>query len=117
MYPFVPITTLVQIFGRNLLDSEESIPIVRELAGLEIKPFECVATVAEITAALALAISKLKNNSQPLPPVLQYALRHIPGVNESQSASSLLAAYGPHRIPQEFESFLTKALNDSPRSL
>jgi UDP-N-acetyl-alpha-D-muramoyl-L-alanyl-L-glutamate epimerase len=117
MYPFVPSAALVSIFGRNLLDSEESIPIVRELAGLEIKPFECVATVAETTAALALAITQFKNNSQHLPPVLQYAVRHIPGVNETHSASMLLAAYGPHRIPQEFESFLTKALKESPRSL
>jgi hypothetical protein len=117
MYPFLPTAQLVKIFGRNLLDFEESIPIVRELAGLEIKPFECVATVAEITAALALAITKLKNNSQHLSPVLEYAIRHIPGVNETGTASSLLAAYGPHRLPQEFESCLTKALKESPRSL
>ncbi len=117
MYPFVPVPVLVKIFGRNLLDSETAIPIVRELAGLEMKPFECVATVAEITAALALAITKVKNDSQPLPLLLQYAIRHIPGVNETKSASTLLAAYGPDRIPQEFENFLTKALKESPRSL
>jgi len=117
MYPFVERTALVKIFGRDLFHSDETVPIVREMAGFEIKPFECVATTGEIVAALALAITKLKNNSEPLPPVLQYAARHIPGVNEIAAAAALLAAYGPHRIPQELESFVTRALNESPRSL
>ena len=117
MYPFVERTALAKIFGRDLFNSEETIPIMREMAGFEIKPFECVATTGEIIAALALAITKLKNNSEPLPPVLQYAVRHIPGVNEIESASALLAAYGPHRIPQGLESFVTRALKESPRSL
>ena len=117
MYPFVGRDALLKIFGRDLFDSDDTIPILRELAGFEIKPFECVATTGEIVAALALAITRLKNNSEPLPPVLQYAVQHIPSVNDITPASALLAAYGPHRIPQEFESFLTKALNESPRSL
>ncbi len=117
MYPFVSSGTPVKIFGHDLFYSDETVPILRELAGFEIKPFECVATTGEIVAALGLAITKLKNNSEPLPPVLQYAVQHIPGVNDITAASKLLAAYGPHRIPQEFESFLTKALNESPRSL
>ena len=110
MYPFVPTGALSKIFGRDLFYSEETIPILRELAGLEIKPFECVATTNEIIAALALAIAELRKNSQPLPPVLQYAVRYIPGVNETVAASVLLTGYGPHRIPQEFENFLTTAL-------
>jgi hypothetical protein len=117
MYPFVPHPELIGIFGRDLYYSNETIPILRELAGFEIKPFECVATTGEIIAALALAITKLRNNSEALPPVLQYAVRHIPGVHETGEASALLAAFGPHRIPQEFESSLTKALKESPRSL
>ena len=98
----------LKMFGRDLFYSDETIPILRELAGLEIKPFECVATRNEIVAALALAIAKLRNKSEQLPPVLQYAVRHIPGVNETAAASVLLAGYGPHRIPREFEPFLTK---------
>jgi hypothetical protein len=117
MYPFVSRDALVKIFGRDLFYSDETAPILRELAGFEIKPFECVATTGEIVSALALAITRLRNNTEPLSPVLQYAVRHIPGVSDPTAASTLLAAYGPHRIPQEFESFLTKALNESPRSL
>jgi UDP-N-acetyl-alpha-D-muramoyl-L-alanyl-L-glutamate epimerase len=110
MYPFVETSMLTKIFGRDLFQSEETIPILRELAGFEIKPFECVATVGEITAALALAIKKAKNEAEVLPPVLDYAARSIPGVNETESAADLISGYGPHRIPQAFESFLTKAL-------
>jgi len=113
MYPFLQPATLSKIFGHDLFDSEETIPILCELAGLEIKPFECVATKNEIVAVVALAIAKLRNNSQPLPLVLQYAARHIPDINEAAAASVLLAAYGPHRIPQEFESLLRNALNQS----
>jgi hypothetical protein len=115
MYPFVPTSTLTEIFGRDLFYSDETIPILRELAGFEIKPFECVATAGEITAALALAIKKLKTNSEALPPVLDYAVQNIPGVNETESAARLLTAFGPHQIPQSFESFLTKTLKESQR--
>src|SRR6266705_6207043 len=114
MYPFAPRSALVHIFGGDLFDRDETIPILRELAGLEIKPFECVATTAEIVAALALAIAKLKPGCGPLPAVLEYAVQNIPGVADPRTASTILNAYGPHRIPPEFENFLTKALNPSP---
>ena len=117
MYPFVPRSTLMKIFGADLFANEENIPIVRELAGLDVKPFECVATTAEIIAALSLAISNVKASEMALPAVLQWASQNIRGVTDAGNAASILRAYGPHRIPQEFESFLTKALNRSPRSL
>ncbi len=117
MYPFVSCEALTKIFGRDLFHRYETIPILRGLAGLELKPFECVATVGEVIAALALSITKVKATGEALPPVLDYAEKHIPGVGDSGTASTILSAYGPHRLPQEFESVLTKALNDSPRSL
>ena len=117
MYPFVPRSALLKIFGRDLFYREETIPILRELAGFEIKPFECVATTAEIIAALALAIAKARASGEPLPAVLQWAAQNVAGVADSSRASTILDSYGPHRIPQEFENFLTKALKKSPRSL
>jgi len=115
MYPFLSHSALMQIFGADLFLREETIPILRELAGLEVKPFECVATRKEIIAALSLALAKSKAGEPP-PPVLQYAAQHIAGVNEDHAASDILASYGPHRISPEFESSLIKALNESPRS-
>jgi len=117
MYPFVPRSALTKIFGADLFFREETIPILRELAGLEIKPFECVATRAEIVAALGAAIDKVQASGEALPPVLDYALSSIPGVRDSIRGSMILSSYGPHRIPQELENVLTKALNKSPRSL
>jgi hypothetical protein len=117
MYPFVPQEALNRIFGRNLFYSEDSIPIVRELTGLETKPFECVGTTQEIIAALSLAAEKTKRAGEPLSAVLRYATESIKGMNGTSAAAEILGSYGPHRVPPEFESLLTKALNDSPRSL
>ena len=117
MYPFVPRLSLMKIFGTDLFYREENIPILRELAGLEIKPFECVGTTAEINAALALSVAKARASGEPLPPVLEYAAQHVRGLSDSSGAQVILNGYGPHRLPQEFESFLTNALKRSPRSL
>ena len=117
MYPFVPRSALNRIFGADLFYREENIKILRELAGLEIKPFECVATTAEIAAALALSIAKARAAEEPLPPVLEYAVQHVRGASDTSSAASILNSYGPHRIPQEFEAFLTRALKKSSRSV
>src|SRR3989454_1974757 len=116
MYPFISRSALLQIFGVDLFHRDETIPILRELSGFEVKPFECVATTNEIIAALSLAIARFKAAGEPLPPVLQYASQRIAGVNENHAASDILASYGPHRISPEFESSLIKALNESPRS-
>lgn len=116
MYPFVPRSALIKIFGTDLFYIEENTRILRELAGLDIKPFECVATTAEIAAALGLSIAKARAAGEPLPPVLEYAVKNVPGSADAGGAESILDAYGPHRIPQEFESFLTKVLKRSPRS-
>jgi len=117
LYPFVSRSDLMKIFGQDLLHREGNVAILRQLAGFETKPFECVATSAEIVAALALAMEKAKTNSESLPPLLEWASQNVAGIGNTSEARAILSAYGPHRIPQEFENFLTKALNRSPRSL
>jgi hypothetical protein len=91
MRPFVSPETMSRIFGGDLLKGEDAAAIVRQLTGTETKPFECVGTAREINAALSLPA-------------------------EPAAASEILESYGPHRLPPEFESILTNALNDSPRS-
>jgi hypothetical protein len=117
LYPFVSRSALMQIFGGDLFDRDENVAILRQLAGFEIKPFECVATSAEIVAALALAINKVKTSGERLPPLLQWAAENVPGAADPSRAEAILSSYGSHRIPSELENFLTKALNSSPRSL
>src|SRR5215831_8235990 len=114
MYPFVSRSRLMKIFGTDLFFNEGNIAILRQLAGLEVKPFECVATTGEMATALALSIEKAKAGGDSLPPVVAYAAENIPGI-KSAAAGPILNSFGSHRIPQEFESFLTKALKRSPR--
>jgi hypothetical protein len=116
-YPFVPRSVLRKVFGGDLFNREQNVAILRELVGLEVKPFECVGTTEEIVAALALAIAKVQASGESPPVLLQWAAENIPGVTDTAQASAILRSYGPHRIPPELESFLTKALNKSPRSL
>ncbi len=110
MYPFVPLSALTKVFGKDLLLDGRNVAILRELAGVEVKPFECVATTAEIVAALALVIAEVRVSGDPLPPLLEWASQNIAGTLDIGRARSILQSYGPHRIPQELESFLTKAL-------
>src|SRR5262245_30545690 len=87
MYPFVPKEILVRIFGRDLFESQELTPIVRALAGLETKPFECVGTAGEIAGALSLAVETAKKRGEALPSVLAYAVESIPGVANTAAAA------------------------------
>jgi hypothetical protein len=116
MYPFVSREARIQIFGKDLYESPDAIPIVRQLVGSETKPFECVGTRREIVAGLALALEEARKNKQALPPVLAMAVDSVAGVNDTAAAVEILSSYGPHRVPPAFESALTKLLNDSPRS-
>ncbi|KWW31238.1 MAG: hypothetical protein AUK63_511 [bacterium P3] len=53
--PFIAPGRLASIFGRNMLDDADMLPLLRQLTGrAETKPFECVGTVDEVLAALAL---------------------------------------------------------------
>ena len=48
-------------------------PILRELCGeTPEKPFECVGSREEISAAMVLGIARRKQNGQPLPALLRY---------------------------------------------
>ena len=96
MYPFVPRSALMKIFGVDLFRREETIPILRELAGFEVKPFECVATTAEVLAALALSIAKTNASGDPLPRVLN-TRRRTSGLWATRSTAPMLDSYGPHR--------------------
>src|SRR5262249_52480260 len=109
MYPFVSHEDLIRIFKANLYTLEESIPIIRELAGLEsTKPFECVGTTEEIIAALWLAIDRLQGLGESLPLALRYVSEHVlPRFPDPETAATkILSSYGPHRIPSKVEAML-----------
>lgn len=54
MSPFISENELTEIFGKNLLNDNDLIPIMKQLKGeVEVKPFECVGTVEEVNACLS----------------------------------------------------------------
>jgi hypothetical protein len=60
--PFIDKTTLLQIFGENLLNKPEMERFFNQLTGKEVtKPFECVGTVEEVNAALKMLDKKTNN--------------------------------------------------------
>lgn len=72
LYPFLG-SKLKEVFGRDLLNNKSLIPIVNELLRKNTanKPFECVATVAEIKTAISLGRERAKREGQKIPEVLQ----------------------------------------------
>ena len=72
LYPFLGRKT-EEIFGKNLLEDESLISIVRGLLreNNEVKPFECVATVEEIKVAIYMGIQYAKSKGKKIPLVLQ----------------------------------------------
>ena len=56
---FLPSATVASMFGQNLFENANLLPLYRELWGMEgFKPFECVGTPGEAQAALYLASNK-----------------------------------------------------------
>lgn len=67
--PYIPPEQLTCIFGENLFEKEDLLPVFRELCGLtNEKPFECVGTIDEVCLSLVQAIGQYDK----LPFLLQY---------------------------------------------
>jgi len=70
--PFVSAERLREIFGENLFEKEELLPIFQELCGLEKeKPFECVGTIKEVCLASIQAMKQYAD----LPFLLRYFMQ------------------------------------------
>ncbi len=60
---FLPKKDLIDIFQKNLYQDKNLLPIFRDILGFgKMKPFDCVGTFEETTAALYLASKKFKND-------------------------------------------------------
>ncbi len=95
MSPFIPQNELSEIFGGNLLEDNELMPILKQLNGeVEVKPFECVGTVEEVNACLDFC-QKANNERQKLLDDL---------LNQYDEANNL---------PKQFEAILKDNLSNS----
>ena len=75
LYPFLEVQNLVKIFGFNLFEDKNLIPLMEELVGQRnFKPFECVGTTKESLTAFYLGLQK---THPPLPPLLKHFRQHI----------------------------------------
>lgn len=67
MSPFIPENELNEIFGKNLLEDNELLPILKQLKGeTEVKPFECVGTIEEVNVCLSYGQQTADNRQQHL---------------------------------------------------
>ena len=64
MSPFISEEELKDIFGKNLLNDNDLLPILKQLKGeAEVKPFECVGTIEEVNACIEFS-QKAKDERQ-----------------------------------------------------
>lgn len=71
--PFISDDATQKIFGQELYDNKELLPLYKELLGIEwIKPFECVGTNEEVTYAMYLQYKNIsEKNISPISPILE----------------------------------------------
>ncbi len=90
MSPFISEEELKDIFGKNLLNDNDLLPILKQLKGeAEVKPFECVGTIEEVNACIEFS-QKAKDERQ-----------------KSFLVESLLNQYDENNnLPKHFEAIL-----------
>lgn len=104
--PFISQQKLESIFGKNLLNDNELLPILQQLDGTaKVKPFECVGTVTEVKAGLNFIIKHNKNLENTIVKNLSY--------KEGFSVDELVNLFDNHHfLPKQFEHILKSNLND-----
>lgn len=71
--PFISHDRLCEIFGRDMLEDEEMIPIMDQLIGMvEEKPFECVGSREEVNTAISMTIAAMEQEKRPLSRLLAH---------------------------------------------
>lgn len=111
---FLDNTQLDEIFRKDILNNMSLRDIFDQLAGFtEVKSLECVGTLDETRAAVAMAVEHLK----PVPELIAYGWQRLlkEGTSEDtlkSSAKELRQQYmADHFIPSQFERVLKEALN------
>ncbi|MDP2632009.1 MAG: endonuclease domain-containing protein [Candidatus Uhrbacteria bacterium] len=98
---FVEKDRLVKIFGDNLFDREDLLPLFRELLGAcEVKPFECVGEPSEVVAAFELARRRGDFNETL---VMKYFIENVlPNQNVELEIKKALEVSEDHLIPEVY---------------
>ena len=116
LYPFLPADEVKRIFGADLFERPELLPVLRELLGFTAhKPFECVGTTEEMLGALYLGVQKAKAQEGVLPAVLRQVEAEILPRHPDlpQRVEHLLRAWSDeHHLPREYATVLKSRLAD-----
>lgn len=99
--PFLDYDRLCALFGSDMLDDEELLADFNGLCGFsEVKPFECVGTVSEITYALRRTAERFCAEGRALPKLLQHFCAQAP---KEDAGEDLLKEYNPqNNVPEQF---------------
>ncbi|HKD65252.1 MAG TPA: hypothetical protein VKB84_00315 [Candidatus Binataceae bacterium] len=115
--PFLPLHAMRGIFGADLFERDDLMPLIRALLGMEgPKPFECVGTRRETLAGLYLSIRGRRARREPLTALLEQVEREILAPQEGLSAISdrILAAWSDnHYLPRQYAAFLKRKVAGS----
>jgi hypothetical protein len=111
--PFIGSDRLEIIFGRNMLNDVDLIPVLNELTGIsQTKPFDCIGTIDEVNAALVNLIRKLQDDELPIL-LCHYKSSEAYLQYQNFDFKSLLNAFNPdHFLPKEYENLLRSFLHD-----
>ncbi len=113
--PFVALDTMRAIFGRDLLEQDGLMPLVRGLLGMDgPKPFECVGTRQETLAGLHLTIQRRRARGEPITPALTQVEREVlaPHHDLDALARSILTAWSDnHYLPADLAALLKEQIS------
>ncbi len=117
LYPFTDEKNLIKIWGQNLFENKNLLPVMQELMGeRKFKPFECVGTKKESLIAFYLSWKRYRDRvSVGLPFLLQYFEKKIlpkyPNL-EKESKKILNSWNYQNNLPKDFEKKLKTYLLD-----
>jgi hypothetical protein len=115
LYPFLETKKLIKIFGKNLFEEKELLPLMLRLIGeKDFKPFECVGTKKESQIAFYLGWKKARGRaSSKLPYLLDYfenkVLPRYPNL-EKDSKKIMNSWDKKHNLPKELKKILKGTL-------
>lgn len=101
MAPFLNRNQAKDIFGTDILDNLENLPLADELAGFtDAKPWECVGTIDEVSAALAHLGADPEWNDAAIVKALSMRVRERAGsATLARRFSAALTERGPSFVP------------------
>ena len=111
LQPFCPVSTMIEVFGRDLLDDPTLGSTLEDLIGVsESKPFDCIGTVDEVCAAISLIVSNQDRAAKPRR-LLDFVRSNHPGilVPRDRALAKLREWNGQHNVPPSFERLLRES--------